>query len=266
LEFRLQAVRGSCRLKAELQTNLFDAARLVALREEILAQGLVADRFLASDADCPTFGLNLACAWPFPDPLRAAYEQMAERLAACSSRLYVYPFPFTHVTLVTLLSFSRHMRPSSELVKQLAGKADEIIATLAPLFAEQSADQIQPFTLQPQAPVPARSAVILPLVNPDGEVARLRQRVPELLQRHPQLHRELAERGFNVPGIIHSTVARFAQTPPDLNKFLSAFDDIVAGIKLPLVPVTEILLTSETKPYMRGGEILRRFKLPANSL
>jgi len=245
------------------EADPFNARKLAALREEILTQGLVADRFLANDADCPAFGLNLACAWPFPDALRAAYEQMAGRLAACSPGLYVYPFAFTHLTLVTLISFSRHVRPSAELVKALTGKADEIIVALAPLFAENSTERIKSFTLQPQSPVPSRSAVILPLVNPDGEVARLRQRMGELLRHHASLHRELVERGLNVPGIIHSTVARFAQTPADLNKFLSAFDKVAADTKFPAIQADELLLTSETKPYMRGGEILHRFKLAA---
>jgi hypothetical protein len=239
----------------------FDAARLAAMREEILTQGLVADRFLANDADCQTFGLNLACAWPFPGALRAAYEHMAKRLAACSPGLYVYPFAFTHVTLVTLISFSRHVRPSSELVKILAGKADEIIAALTPLFAGNSTERIKPFTLQPQAPVLSRSAGILPLLNPDGEVARLRQRVGELLQHNAPLHRRLVEHGLNVPGIIHSTVMRFRQPPPELNKFLPAFDKLAADTKFPAIQVGELLLTSETKPYMRGGEVLRQFKL-----
>ena len=239
----------------------FDSARLAALRKEILRQGLVADRFLTNDTDCPAFGLNLACAWPFPDALRAAYEKMAGRLIACSPGLYVYPFPSTHVTLVTLISFSRHTRPSSELVKTLAGKTDSIIAALAPLFAENSTDRVKPFTLQPQAPVLSRAAGILPLLNPDGEVAQLRQRVAELLQHHAPLHRELTERGLNVPGIIHSTVMRFRQPPPDLEKFLAAFDTIAAETHFPPLQVGEILLTTETKPYMRGGEVLRQFEL-----
>jgi hypothetical protein len=64
-----------------------------------------------------------------------------------------------------------------------------------------------------------------------------------------------------VPGIIHSTVMRFRQPPPDLEKFLSAFDALAAETDFPPIQVGEILLTSETKPYMRAGEILRRFKL-----
>jgi hypothetical protein len=241
--------------------NSFAAVRLAAMRKEILMQGFIADRFLGGDADCPTFGLNLACAWPFPDALRPAYEQMAGRLAMCSPGLYVYPFPFTHVTLVTLISFSRQVRPSAKLVKTLAGKTDEIIAALAPMFVEKSTNRSKPFTLQPQAPVLSRSAVILPLVNPSGEVTRLRQRTVELLKNNDPLHRDLTECGLNVPGIIHSTVGRFAQTPPDLNAFLAAFDVIAASTKLKPIPVTEIVLTSETKPYMRGGKVLWRFKL-----
>src|SRR5262249_28477939 len=116
--------------------NPFGPAQLATLRAEIEAQGLLADRFLGNDADAPTFGLNLACAWPFPDEWRESYERMARRFAAIGPWLYVYPFEFTHVTLVTSPSFSRHVRPAPGLVKTPEGKAGEILETLAPLFAE----------------------------------------------------------------------------------------------------------------------------------
>ena len=243
----------------------FAPARLAALRAEIKTHGLTVDKFLAQDADVPTFGINLACAWPFPDALRAGYERMARRLAALGPWLYVYPFAFTHVTLVTFIGFSRHVRPTPTLVKSLESKAGEILETLAPLFAEHPPEGIPAFTLQPQSPVLTRAAVILPLLNPGGEVVRLRQRVVEVLQHHAPLQRELVERGLNVPGIIHSTVARFIQPPPDLETFLAAFDKIAEDTNLPAISVGELLLTSETKPYMRGGETLRRFKLPPRS-
>ena len=67
--------------------------------------------------------------------------------------------------------------------------------------------------------------------------------------------------GLNVPGIVHSTVLRFHGSPPDLRSFLAAFDEIAADTKFPAIQVRELLLTSETNPYMREGEILRRFKL-----
>ena len=243
------------------EANPFNSAKVAALRAEIRRDGLLADKFLGADPDVPTFGLNLACAWPFPEAWRAHYERLAQRLGALGPWVYAYPFQFTHVTLGTLVSFARHTRPSAETVKACEGKLPEIVATLGPLFAENSPERIKLFTLQPQSPVLARPAGILPLRNPDGEVARLRQRTVELLQRHKPLHRELTERGLNVPGIIHSTVLRFRQPPPDLEKFLATFDELAAEMDFPPGEVGEIFLTSETKPYMRGGEILRRFKL-----
>lgn len=259
--FRLQAVRREGCLKAELQTNPFAAARRAALREEILRDGLLADRFLSDDPDVATFGLNLACVWPFPETWRMGYETLAARLRALGPEVYVYPFAFTHVTLVTLASFSRHVRPAAEAVKKLAATIPELKAMLAPMLAENSPERLQPFVLQPQTPVLTRGAAILPLLNPDGEVPRLRQRVVEMLRRRPALHDELNQRGFNTPGIIHSTVLRFRQPPGDPGKFLAAFDAAASEVSFPSLTIREVMLTSETKPYMRGGEVLQRFPL-----
>ena len=230
------------------------------MREEIRRDGLLADKFLARDPDVPTFGLNLACAWPFPDAWRERYEEMAQKFSALGPEVYVYPFPCTHITLVTLISFARHIRPAAKLVESFREKIPEITATLSPLFAKHSPEQIKPFLLQPQMPVLARGAGFLPMLNPDGEVARLRRRVVELLQANEPLYRELTERGFNVPGIIHSTVLRFFRVPKDQETFLSRFDEIAAETKLPALQVDEVLLTAETKPYMRDGEVARHFK------
>jgi len=240
--------------------NPFSAAKLAAMREEIRRDGLLADKFLASDPDVPTFGLNLACAWPFPEAWRAGYERMAHKLTALGPEIYVYPFAFTHITLVTFVSFVRQVNPSPELTNPLEAKIPEIVKTLAPLFAENSPERIKRFALHPQAPVLSRAAGILPLQNPDAEVRRLRGRTVELLQANEPLHRELTARGFNMPGIIHSTVMRFRQRPPDLRKFLAAFDEVAAETRFPELEVGQILLTSETKPYMRGSEVLQRFK------
>lgn len=247
------------------EANPFDAAKRAALRAEIRRDGLLADKFLNDDPEVSTFGLNLACAWPFPEAWRANYERLANRLGALGPWVYAYPFPFTHVTLVTLVSFARHVHPSPELVSVCEGEIPEIIAALGPLFAENSSERIKPFMLQPQALVLSRTAGIMPLRNPDGEVARLRERTMALLQRNASLYRELTEHGLNVPGIIHSTVLRFRRPPQDLEEFLATFDDLAADRSFPPLEVGEVLLTSETKPYMRGGEILWRFKLAAGS-
>lgn len=243
--------------------NPFDAAKRAAMREEILRDGLLADKFLSQDPDVPTYGLNLACAWPFPASWRASYEKMAAQLRALGPEVYVYPFEFTHITLVTLVSFSRHLNPPRALVSKLDAIIPQLLAVLAPLFDENSSERVRSFDLQPQSPVLARGAGILPLLNPDGEVQRLRRRVVELLRGHPALYEELNARGMNVPGIIHSTVLRLRQPPTDQCKFLAGFDEASASVGFPTLTVGEILLTSETKPYMRGGEILQRFHLGA---
>ncbi len=244
------------------EANPFGPAQRAAMRAEVLRDGLLADKFVATDPEVPTFGLNLACVWPFPEAWRVGYELMAQRLGALGDWLYVYPFAHTHVTLVTLVSFARHIRPTPETVHSLEARMPEIIAALSPLLAEGSRDGLKSFQLRPDAPVLARGAGILPLVNPDGEVRELRTRVRDLLQRNAPLHRELGERGLNVPGIIHSTILRFRQPPPELEQFVATFDEIAAEIEFPPMDVGEILLTTETKPYMRGGEIRRRFAVP----
>jgi hypothetical protein len=208
--------------------NPFSPAKLAALREEVRRDGLLADKFLGSDPDVPTFGLNLACAWPFPDAWRESYEQMARKFSALGPEVYVYPFPCTHITLVTLVNFARHIRPRTELVETLQADIPEILATLSPLFAEHSPERVRSFVLEPQSPVLARGAVFLPMPNPDGEVARFRRRVTELIQANEPLHRELMECGFNVPGIIHSTVLRFIRPTANLEGFLPRFDKIAA--------------------------------------
>jgi len=241
--------------------NPFSPSKLAAMREEIRRDGLVADKFLSSDPDVPTFGLNLACAWPFPEAWREGYEKMARKFSALGPEVYVYPFPCTHITLVTLVNFARHTKPTADRVTALKGKIPEITATLSPLFTEPSPERIKSFLLQPQAPVLARGAGLLPMHNSDGEVVRLRRRVLGLLQTNVPLHRGLTECGFNVPGIIHSTVCRFMRPPEALERFLTQFDEIASETKFPPLEVKEVVLTSETKPYMRAGEVLLRFKL-----
>ena len=58
------------------------------MRLEIKTHGLTPDKFLGNDPDAPTFGINLACAWPFPDAMRAEYERMTQRFTALGPWLY----------------------------------------------------------------------------------------------------------------------------------------------------------------------------------
>lgn len=230
----------------------FNAARIAALRREVEQRGIVADPFLADDPDCPVFGLNLACAYPFPPAISRAYERMAGRLAALDPAAYVYPLWETHVTIATLINFSLHRRPSEVEISKLTAFAPRITLCLRTL-------SINAFSLRLQAPVLTRKAAIIPISNPTGEIARLRAQALQLIGRDSALHAELLPRGLAAPEIIHSTIMRFERGPQNPARLIEDFQAIAATTHLGRIEVNEVFLTQETKPYMREGRILHRF-------
>jgi hypothetical protein len=116
---------------------------------------------------------------------------------------------------------------------------------------------IKPFRLEFGPPVLTRKAAILTAANPTGEIARIRQRATELLEANHELRTKVVRGGLNVPGIIHSTIMRFKHAPRDM----SGFDAAAKATPPFAIDVKEIFLTTETKPYMREGEIIHRFPL-----
>jgi hypothetical protein len=227
-------------------------------RTEINEQGFVADEFLAADPDCPVFGLNLACAYPFPAAIGAAYTTLAKRLAALDDGIYAYPVWETHVTIMTFVNFNLHRRPSPERLAELRSCIGPILQALRPLF---DGHEMAPFRLEFLPPVLTRKAAILPMANPSGEILQIRRRASQLLRGNRELHEKLLCAGLNVPEIIHSTIMRLKTAPRDLPRFEAGFDAIAATTSPFATTVGEILLTTETKPYMREGEILHRFAL-----
>lgn len=239
-------------------SDYFTAERVALQRREIEEHGFVADEFLAEDPDCPVFGINLACAYPFPANVEAAYTRLADGLARLDEGAYVYPFWETHVTIMTFINFSRHQRPAPAQAAALGAELGPIAGLLETLFDREP---VQPFQLEFRPPVLTRKAAILPVANPTGEIPRLRRRAGQLLESNPDLHQRMIAAGLNVPGIIHSTVMRFKRTPPDASRLTAGFDAVAAATAPFAVTVRELFLTVETKPYMRGGEIMRRFPL-----
>jgi predicted RNase H-like HicB family nuclease len=224
-------------------------------RREILEQGVAVDALLATDPDGPVFGFNLACAWPFPAPAARFYRPIAERLAALDPAVYVYPEWETHVTILTFVNFSLHRRPEPERLAQLQSLIQPVRALIGPLLERPA------FKLMLGPPVLTRKAAILPISDPTSAIADIRQTVRAALAADKGLHAELARGGLNVPGIIHSTIMRFKSQPGNLAKFLAEFDDAAAAAEPFTLTIDELLLTTETKPYMRAGEIADRFPL-----
>ncbi len=227
-------------------------------RREIEEQGFITDELLATDPDGPVFGINLACAYPFPASVEASYTAMASGLAKLDEGVYVYPIWETHITIVTFLNFSLHRRPSPQHLEELRSCIAPVNEVMQSLFDTEA---IKPFRLEFQPPVLLRKAAILPVANPSGEIARIRRRASQLLEGNKELHGKLLHGGLNAPGIIHSTIMRLKKMPRNLPRFTANFDAVAATTAPFAMIVKEILLTLETKPYMREGKIVQRFAL-----
>ncbi len=224
-------------------------------RREILEQGVVVDALLATEPDGPVFGFNLACAWPFPAAAARCYRPIADCLAALDPAVYVYPEWETHVTILTFVNFSLHRRPDPERLAQLQSLVNPVRELIRPLLKQPA------FELVLGPPLLTRKAAILPISDAMGAIADIRQSIRAALAADKELHAELVRLGLNVPGIIHSTIMRFKSEPRDLTKFLANFDQAAAAAEAFPLEIDELLLTTETKPYMRAGEIVERFTL-----
>jgi hypothetical protein len=111
------------------------------------------------------------------------------------------------------------------------------------------------------APILTPKAAYLPVSDPLGEITRIRREALAALEKNPGLHKMLSDAGLNVPGIVHSTIMRFKSAPADLKKFAAAFAEIRASVRPIEIQISELLLTTETKPYMREGAVVERFPL-----
>jgi hypothetical protein len=228
---------------------------MIDTRREILEQGVVVDALLAADASGPVFGFNLACAYPFPEPAARFYRPIAERLASLDPAVHVYPVWETHVTIVTFVSFMLHMRVEAERLAQLQSLLNPVRELIRPLLEGPA------FKLVFGRPVLTRKAAIFPISDATGAITRIRKTVRAALAADKALHAELVRGGLNMPGIIHSTIMRFKSEPANLAKFLADFDQAVAAAEPFTLDIDELLLTTETKPYMQAGEVVHRFRL-----
>jgi len=240
-----------------LASDFFTIARLKEMRAEICEEGFIPDKFLADKPDSPMFGVNLACLYPFPTEVREVYEKLSAQLAALDSGVYVYPIWTTHVTIATFVNFGEHVSPTLQRIEELKNLTTQIVTQLKPWFMADREDSIKPFDLWIEQPVISRKAAILPLSDPSGAITQIRNRVAESLARNPSLRQRLDSLGLNIPPLIHSTVMRFKKVPADAQKFLSKFDEISRTVPRSAMRVNQIYITTETKPYMREGEILQ---------
>ena len=218
--------------------------------------GVVIDDFLRDDADCPVFGINLACAYPFPEVAAQFYRPIAKRLNLLDPAVYVYPEWETHVTIVTVVNFSLHRRPDPARLAQLQSLLQPAIE-----IPRRALEGVRSFPLVIGAPMLTPKAAILPISDPSGEITRVRRNVISALEADKELHGKFLRAGLNVPGIIHSTVMRFKAAPSDPARFAADFEKAAGAAQQVEIMIDAILLTTETKPYMREGTVVHRFPL-----
>jgi hypothetical protein len=217
-------------------------------QEEIDRSGFRDDPLLER-LDEPVMGLNVAFAWPLPAAFRAEYERLYRELRTLGDALYVYPYERTHVTVATLVSFRRFPDPTAE--------QDAAVRALVPTVARVLGDAVRDrraFTVDVGPPVLVRAAAFLPILNPGAEVRRIREALREGLAGHDLLD-------LGIPGAVHSTIVRFRRAPKDTRVFRSAFEDIAKTVRLGPTVVDELIITTETRPYMAAGTIAHRIAL-----
>lgn len=228
----------------------YDRAHWLEAQDEILRNGFAPDYILPLQPDLPVYGLNIAMGWPLPVPLKESYEKLFQDLLALGPDIYVYPYEQTHITIMTLVNFKNHKNPKEEDVKEIKELSPKIIELIS-----KELHNFKSFKVDIGWPVLFKSAAILPILNPTGEIFQLRKRLDRLLTESLSLTVEYPK------DIIHSTFLRFLKKPTDPKRFMEKFESIAVNNCLGGAPINELLLTSETKPYMRGGEILHRFRL-----
>jgi hypothetical protein len=222
-----------------------------ALRDEIAKVGFRRDPLAAEHADRRHYGLNIAVAWPLPAEVEAAYGEFAQRVGALHPELYVYPFSMTHVTVLTAVNFKSYPDPTEVQMRDI----DRVAVELGQFLAGSSGD-LRAFSLETGRPALASRAAFVPMTNPTGEIAKVRERALAFCR---------AEGGIlahaSAPSAIHSTVVRFREPPPDAIAFADAFDAIASGVDFGRIAIGRLLVTLETKPYMRDGRVVRSVEL-----
>jgi hypothetical protein len=223
--------------------------------DEIRENGFAVDTFFSADPDCPTYGLNIALAWPFPANLKNSYDKLRNDLLELGNDVRVYPYERTHITVMTLVNFKNHQHPSAQETQEIENLIPGIVSIISNILQNDPGDKIKPFEIEIESPVLARAAAYLPISNPSGEIFLLRNKIAPIVEREFSLKVEYNK------DFVHSTIMRFAQFPADREKFIGKFQLIADHNHIGTAVIDEFYLTSETKPYMRGGEKVYTFHL-----
>jgi hypothetical protein len=217
-----------------------------------MTDGFERDPLASEHADRRHYGLNITIAWPLPRELERTYGEFERHVRALDPGLYVYPFANTHITVVTAVSFKKYPEPSVEQIRDIDRAAEELGQ-----FVVDNTSDIRPFSLETGTPVLASAAAYIPMQNPTGEIARIRERCLAFCRAKGGVMADASA----PESMVHSTILRFRESPAAELTFADAFDAIAKRLDLGRIAIDRLLVTLETKPYMREGRVARSVEL-----
>jgi len=228
-----------------------DQKSWLVMQADISEHGLETDRFLAQPTERRVCGLNVAACWPLPEVFETQYTSLADELSRLGDSPYIYPFSQTHITIATAVNFKSYVEPSDHDVQ-------EILATSKAVgqFVAEASRNLQPFVIDIGPAVAVRKCAFLPILNPTGEIVQLRERTLRFCSDYGGILS-----GSHAPQNIHSTIMRFPQPIENPIRFLDAFNAIASNFYFGNTVIDRVLVTIETTPYMRRGEIAQSITL-----
>lgn len=214
----------------------------------------ILDDLIITNKDISVFGLNLAIGWPLPNEIKNQYDKMIKNFETFKSHIYFYPYDQTHITLLTLINFKDNINPTPDTIKEIMQIKNSIDKLVSIIIKKIRKSLIQPFKIEIGRPILSNNAVIMPIKNESNEIETLRNILANEIKEKQNI---IALK----PSIIHSTIGRFIKKINNSEDFKKDFYKISRKQNIGIATINEILLTSETKPYMREGKILKKYKI-----
>jgi hypothetical protein len=235
---------------------------------------------LEKNSAAETYGLVLVAGWPAPEAWQRIYrDKVRPRLAACfpqdfapdgsSSTVYMYPPEALHVTVATFWSIHQTAKERLATNPVRMGAVERRVKDVVGQAWQRYLDQTRgkcDFILDIESAQIGSKAGILLWNENSGHLDAFRRllevtcreeskRLGQATDEHSLFMRKILS-GLSIPGIVHSTVIRFADTPKtDGSTVQEIFQRTVLEclatelVQQPVI-LESMTLALERRPYM----------------
>lgn len=238
----------------------FSDGERARLLSEIETEGFHEDSILIHQHDSPVCGVNVACAYPLPEPFKSRYSTFAAKINAHCPFAYAYPIQSTHITIATLIDFTQTFDATAARLQSVQDLRVALLKVLRPQF-KSLRHKFGQIVLVSERPLISRNAVIIPFQDPLNSLNWLRRCILSAIKSDAKLYQKALDNGFEIPNITHATVIRFIAKSQNINNDLKTLTDICKEIDIFKIVIDTILFTHELTPYMQNGTIMESFEL-----